>query len=222
MADLITSLIQAPIQSVSDSLGSAIIIPLIVCTLWSFGIHGTNVTDGIFVPILTALAAENMELSAQGTTSGLHIVNGPFFYAFVWIGGAGTTLGLIIAMLIAGKRSRNRYGAITTLSIGPGIFNINEPVIFGVPIVLNPVMVIPFILVPVTLSTNSYFAISIELVSPVVVQSIPWTTPPILSGFLATGSLSGAILGLFNLILSAILYTPFVLTSLKTEEKTVK
>lgn len=218
LADLITSLIQAPIQSVSDSLGSAIFIPLIICVLWSLGLHGSNVTDGIFSPILTALAAENMQLASQGATSGYHIVNGPFFYSFVWMGGAGTTLGLLIAMLIAGKKSRERYGAITSISIGPGIFNINEPVIFGLPIVLNPIMAIPFIFVPIILSVISYFAIASGIVHPVIVQSVPWTTPAILSGFLANGHISGALLGAFNLILSVVLYIPFVLMSIKAEE----
>lgn len=222
LSDLIVRLIQTPIQSISDSLGSAIFIPLIICLLWSLGIHGTNVTDGIFVPVLTSLAAVNMQLAAEGATEGFHIVNLPFFYSFVWLGGAGTTLSLVIAMIIASKKSRKRYGAITSLSIAPGIFNINEPVIFGVPIVLNPILMIPFIFIPIVLSVISYLAISIGLVSPVIVQSVPWTTPPILSGFLATGDLSGALLSGFNLILAVILYIPFVIASIKIEEKKIE
>ena len=219
LSDLIVRLIQTPIQSVSDSLASAIFIPLIICVLWSFGLHGTNVTDGIFVPVLTSLAAVNMELSAKGATEGFHIVNLPFFYSFVWLGGAGATIALVIAMIIAGKKSRERYGAITSLSLAPGIFNINEPVIFGVPIVLNPILMIPFIFIPIVLSVVAYTAINIGLVSPVIVQSIPWTTPPVLSGFLATGDLSGALLSGFNLILAIVLYMPFVIASIKIEEK---
>lgn len=218
LADLITKTIQTPIQSVTDSLASAIIIPLIVCILWSLGIHGTNVTDGITVPIFTALAAHNMQLATEGATTGYSVINGPFFYSFVWLGGAGATLGLVIAMLVAGKKARDRNKAIISLSLAPGIFNINEPVIFGLPIVLNPIMMIPFIVVPIVLSVVSYIAISSGLVNPVIVQTVPWTTPPILSGFLATGHWTGAALGAFNLLLSIIMYIPFVKMSIKIEE----
>ena len=103
--------------------------------------------------------------------------------------------------------------------MAPGLFNINEPVIFGVPIILNPVLMIPFICIPVILSVISYFAIYIGLVSPVIVQSVPWTTPPILYAFLATGDISGALLAAFNLVLSVVLYIPFVIASIKMEEK---
>ncbi|ENY99793.1 PTS system, lactose/cellobiose family IIC component [Clostridium thermobutyricum] len=219
LPDLITKVIQAPIQSVTDSLATAIFYPLLVCGLWALGLHGTNVTDGIAVPIFTSLSAHNMQLAEQGATTGYNVINGPFFYSFVWLGGAGATLGLLLAILIAGKRARKRYGAITSLSLPPGVFNINEPVIFGLPVVLNPIIAIPFIIIPVVLSVISYFAISSGLVHPVIVQSIPWTTPPIMSGFLATGHLSGAILSGVNLILATVLYLPFINLSIRLEEK---
>ncbi|MGL4449654.1 MAG: PTS sugar transporter subunit IIC [Sarcina sp.] len=219
LPDLITKVIQAPIQSVTDSIGTAIFYPFVVCALWVLGLHGMNVTDGITLPIFTSLSAENMQLAEQGATSGYNVITGPFFSAFVWLGGAGATLGILIAILIAGKKSRERYGAITSLSLPPGIFNINEPVIFGLPVVLNPIIAIPFILVPIILSVISYLALSTGLVNPVIVQSIPWTTPPILSGFLATGSISGAILSGFNLILATIIYLPFIKLSIRMEEK---
>ena len=219
LPDLIAKIIQSPIQSVSDSIGTAIIYPLIVCGLWALGLHGSNITDGIVTPIFTSLSAENMELAAQGATAGYNVINGPFFFSYVWLGGAGCTLGLLLAILISGRKSRERYGAITSLAIPPGVFNINEPVIFGLPIVLNPILMIPFILIPMILSVISYLVVSSGLVAPVIVQMIPWTTPPIISGFLATGSISGAILSGVNLIISIILYLPFIKLSITMEEK---
>lgn len=117
-------------------------------------------------------------------------------------------LGLLIAILIVGKRNKP-YKIITNLSLAPGIFNINEPVMFGLPIVLNPIMFIPFILVPMVLVTVSYIATVVGLV-PAATFMPPWVTPPIIGGFLATKSIAGGILAAVNLLISVVIYMPFV------------
>jgi PTS system cellobiose-specific IIC component len=107
---------------------------------------------------------------------------------------------------------------MVALGMPPGIFNINEPITFGMPIVLNPIWVIPFILTPIVLVTVAYIAVSTHLVHPVI-ASVPWTTPPIIGGFLATSHWSGAALAVVNLAISFIIYLPFVIISNKADEK---
>lgn len=136
------------------------------------------------------------------------IVNKPFFDSFVNLGGTGATLGLLLAIYLVGRRNKP-YMVVTNLSIAPGIFNINEPTMFGLPIVLNPIMFIPFILTPMVLVSVAYFATSTGLVPAATVMP-PWVTPPIIGGVLATKSISGGILAAVNLLLSVLIYLPFV------------
>ncbi|MGL5712884.1 MAG: PTS sugar transporter subunit IIC [Paraclostridium sp.] len=219
VSDIITTYIQQPVENVMNSLVGAIIVPLNNSVFWTLGVHGSQAMSLVTNPILSVLSAENMMLAQQGAVEGYNIVTGSFFLAFVWHGGSGATLGLIIAILMCGKKYKSEYKDMLNASIWPGLFNINETVIFATPIVLNPVFAIPFILVPIVNSIVAYVAISIGLVSPCIVQAIPWITPPILSGFLATGSLSGALLSGLTLVLSTLMYMPFVIMSISNRFK---
>lgn len=216
ITDIITKYIQIPFENIMNSVFGAIIVPLNNSIFWTLGIHGSQAINLVTNPILSVLSAENMMLAQQGATQGYNIVTGSFFLAFVWHGGSGATLGLLIAIIICGKRYRKNHKEMLNNSLWPGLFNINETVIFSAPVVLNPIFAIPFIMVPLINALVSYFAISLGLVSPCIVQSIPWVTPPIISGFLATGSLSGAILSGVTLIISVIGYMPFVILNKST------
>src|SRR6185312_15521658 len=132
-----------------------------------------------------------------------YIVTKPFFDAFMYLGGTGATFGLIIAVFIAGRRLKH-YRNISGLGTAPGLFNINEPILFGFPIVLNPMLLIPFILTPVVLVIFSYTMIATGIV-PKTINLIPWTTPPVIGGFLATGSWRGALLSAVNLVISIVI-----------------
>lgn len=211
--------IQAPLTGLADTLGSAIAVAFLVHFLWFFGLHGTNILG----PVLNAvyLPAINDNIAALKAGKMIpHIVTMPFFDAFIYLGGAGTTIGLIIAIYLASRRKKKRTELqnIANLAIAPGIFNINEPMIFGMPLVLNPVFFIPFILTPVILTIISYFAIALGIV-PRTIAMMPWTTPPIIGGFLVTGSIRGALLALLNLVISIVIYIPFVLVADKIEQK---
>lgn len=219
ITEVIAKIVQAPLQGLTNSLGAAILIPFGNSLFWTLGLHGSQIMSPITSPLLTALSAENMALAAAGATTGYNTITSPFFFAYAWHGGSGATLGLLLAMVVAGKKSRERNKAITSLAMGPSVFNINEPVIFGVPIVLNPIYAIPFILAPVINSVIAYFAIEVGLVAPTIVQSVPWVTPPIIYGFLATGHWTGAALSAFTFVLSIVIYLPFVKASLIMEEK---
>lgn len=204
---LMTRLIQ-PLLTAVDSLGAALGIVALNQILWFFGLHGSNILEGFIQPISLQLVSENLTAYEAGAAALPHIVTKPFLDAFVHLGGSGATLGLVIAILLVSRSKATR--TMGKLSIAPGIFNINEPAIFGMPIVLNLVYLIPFFLVPLILVCTSYFATSLGLVSRTVAQ-IPWATPPILSGWLVTGGdWRAIILQIVNIVISVVAYMPFV------------
>jgi PTS system cellobiose-specific IIC component len=145
------------------------------------------------------------------------IVTKPFNVLFGGLGGFGCTLGLIAAILLFSKREDER--AIAKLALPAGIFEINEPVIFGLPIVMNPVYMIPFILAPVLGSTIGYLATKIGIM-PITYIDVPWVTPPFINAFLATGGSFTAVLVQFVAFAAIVmLYAPFVRISNKVAEK---
>lgn len=212
--ELIFSAIQKPLQGLGNTLPAAIIIALLNHILWFFGLHGTNIIGSVIEPIYLPLIENNLKLFQNGMSAFdvPNIVTKPFLDSFVFMGGSGTTIALLIAIFIVIRNEKKHpYREVAKLSAPAGMFNINEPVIFGLPIVLNPVMLIPFVLVPVTLTIISYVALATGIV-PRTVVILPWTTPPILSGYLVTGgSWRGIALQVVNLTVAVLLYIPFVI-----------
>ena len=213
---VITKFVSAPIANVGQSFGAALFLPLFAQVLWFFGIHGSNIID----PVMQAVFVPAVDANAAALAAGLpatNIVTKSFFDAFVNMGGSGATIALIAAILIASKRKDYRMTA--GMSVAPGLFNINESVTYGLPIVLNPLMFIPFILVPLILTTVAYVATFVGLV-PETSVIIPWVTPPVLSGFLATGgSFMGALLSGVNFLIAFFIYLPFVIAANKGIER---
>lgn len=214
----LNSVLVKPLTDAADSLGFAVAIAFFVHLFWAMGLHGPNILGGITTPLLTSLGNQNIDLYAKGVTDldKYAVLAGPFLDAFVYMGGSGTTIGLIIAMFIVNRR---RHKQMIALGTPPGLFNINEPIIFGLPIVLNPVWLVPFILTPIVLTVISYLAVASHIVYPVV-TTIPWVTPPIIGGYLATGGhWSGAALAAINVVISIIIYLPFVVVAERIEVK---
>ncbi|WP_066187173.1 MULTISPECIES: PTS sugar transporter subunit IIC [Gracilibacillus] len=215
--EIIFFVIQQPIQGLGDSLPAAIIVSMLTHILWFFGLHGTNIIGAITEPVYISLVEENLRLFRMGMSAYEvpNIVTKPFLDTFVFMGGAGTTIALLAAVfLVIQSRKKHPYREVAKLAAPGSLFNINEPVIFGLPIVLNPIMLIPFVLVPVVLTIISYTALYIGLV-PRTVAFLPWTTPPIISGYLVTGgSWRGIALQLVNLLVAIIIYIPFLLAAL--------
>lgn len=208
--------IQAPAAKVGDTLGGAVTIAFFNHLFWFFGLHGSNILDPIMRSVFMPLATANADLLMQGQAA-QHIVTKAFFDAFVFMGGSGTTIGLLAAIFVASKKKS--FKTTAGIASAPALFNINEPVVYGLPIVLNPLFVIPFIFGPVLITTISYLATASGLV-PMTSVLIPWTTPPILGGFLATnGSLAGAALSAVNLVIAFVIYLPFVKLADKFEKK---
>ena len=189
-----------PLVFVQDSYPAALLEIVLMMLLWSVGIHGMNVVTAIALPFWLSTLATN------ATANGHGIVTEPFFHIFAHLGGSGATWPLVIYML----RSRSaQLRTVGKVALGPAIFNINEPVTFGVPMALNPLMMIPFVLVPVIIVTINYIVFAAGLVHvPVVLQ--PFTVPIGVSGFVATGGdIKGSLLQFFDLAVSALLYYPF-------------
>jgi PTS system cellobiose-specific IIC component len=188
--------------------------------LWFFGLHGMNMLAPFLDSVYGVLQLENIELFTQGITTladGLNPWVRLSWDIYVMPGGSGATLGLLIAILFSSKVKHHKE--IAQLGTPAGIFQINEPVTFGIPLVLNPLFFIPFTIIPVILTLIGYFATVSGFAGPVV-NTVPWTTPPILSAFLATnGSLGATLVSLVNLVIAIVLYWPFVLIANKMENK---
>ena len=209
LVEMIYKVLQTPLQGLSDTPGGVFVIALCVPFLWFFGVHGANVISGIVTPILQANTADNAKLQIAGTLDlahGAHIFTQQFFDNFINMAGSGETLGLVICMLIFAKSSQ--FKQLSRLAIAPNLFNINEPILFGIPIVMNPMMAIPFVITPVCTAMLLYAAIASGLLAPMGGVMPPWTLPAVLSGFLI-GGVPYALAQLVFLALGAVIYFPF-------------
>ncbi|MBE6088501.1 MAG: PTS sugar transporter subunit IIC [Clostridium beijerinckii] len=195
-----------PLVTEGNSLPGILVPILLITLLWGCGIHGDSVVGTVARPIWLAMLDANVAAQAAGQPIP-NIAPEPFFQWFVWIGGSGATIGLVILML----GSKSRYlKDIARASLIPGICNINEPVIFGAPIMLNPLLIIPFILGPLICGCVSYFAMTLNLVSKPVILA-PWTLPAPIGAYLATGGdWRAIILVLINIAIVTALYFPFL------------
>lgn len=208
--EAIYKVVQTPIQGLSDSFGGAIMICMLISLFWWCGIHGAAIISGIVGPILMTNGLANQAIVTAGgklvAGENAAIVTNQFLDQFITVGGSGLTLGLVITMLYFSKSQQ--YKELGKLAIVPGLFNINEPIIFGFPIVFNPIMAIPFILAPVLSAIMVYTSISIGLVDPFTAISVPWTTPIVLSGFII-GGYKAALLQVAVLAMTIVVYFPF-------------
>lgn len=202
----IYEVLATPVRSFGTSYFGALLTSITITLLWSVGINSGSMVNGIMRPIWAENQQDNLSAVSQGLTPP-HIVTEQFF-DLIWMGGAGATLSLIIAVLIFARSQHIKK--VGKLAAGSSIFNINEPVLFGLPIIMNPIMLIPFNLVPLVLVTTQYLAMSIGLVSTTTGAFIPWTLPAVFSGFIVTANISGALIQLFNLFIGAMIYLPFL------------
>lgn len=198
------AIVQYPLMKLGSSIWAIVIFIFAEMLMWSFGIHGSSVVGAVTTAFLTALTAENAAAVAAGQLPS-NIINTQFLANFVRLGGAGATLGLVILMFFAKSK---QYRSLGRLAIGPIAFQINEPVIFGFPLVLNPMMMIPFIVGPILIAITCYIAFSVGLVPVINGANIPWTTPPLVSGWLLCG-FRGFLLQLFCLGETMIVWYPF-------------
>lgn len=205
--NFIYTLLQAPLKHVGNSLGSVFLYILIASILWCFGINGPSVVNSVWSPIFFVLSQDNLKAFQTGHSLP-HIYTEQFIEDFATYGGGGSVLSLIIVMVFVCKSKRIKE--LGKLTIIPSIFGIGEPLIYGLPIVLNPIIAIPFVITPVVNVLLSGLAFSIHLVPYTNGVMLPWTTPPIISGWLTTGSWRGAALQIVEIIIGIMIYLPFI------------
>lgn len=207
--NIVSDLLVGPLNALGSSMFGAIIAVLLVQLLWSLGLHGAAIVGGVMDPIWLSLMDQNRAVFQADPTGELpNVITKQFFDLWIYAGGSGATLALVVLMILRARSEQMKN--IGRLSVGPGLFNINEPVTFGMPIVMNPLLIIPFILAPIALVIVSYLAMSLGWVARPSGVAVPWTTPPIISGYLATGGkISGSVLQLVNFVISLLIYYPF-------------
>jgi len=184
-------------QAFASELPGLLVLSVLHQLLWFVGIHGTNVLENVF-SVLFYSAGDGRQVLGMSKT---------LFDLYVHVGGSGSTLGLLLVILI--RHRSGDSGRVARYALIPSLFNINELVIFGLPIVFNPVYLVPFVLAPLLQIVVSYLCIRYGLVALDVV-AVPWITPPPLAGMINSASWHGAALQLCNLLMSAAVYSPFV------------
>ncbi|MGE8203729.1 PTS sugar transporter subunit IIC [Heyndrickxia sp. NPDC080065] len=213
--EFIYAVLQTPLKHLGTNIVSLVILCIVSNLLWVFGIHGPNTVAAIREAMFAEANVENLNyVAAHGSAWGApNPVTWAINDAFANYGGSGMTLGLLIAIFMVSRRKD--YREIGKLSIAPGLFNINEPVIFGLPVVLNPILILPFIIVPAVNVIIGYLAIITGLIPPIA-YAVPWTTPGPLIAFLGTGgNWVALIMGFICLAVSTIIYLPFVIAANK-------
>lgn len=216
--DIVYTIVQQPLEGIIQGLPGLLVLMLIAQIFWVIGIHGNQMVKPIREPLLLGAIAVNTEAFNAGKELP-NIITMPFWDMYMSIGGSGVTISLLIAIFIVTKRKD--YLQIAKLSAAPGLFNINEPLIFGLPIMLNPILAIPFIITPLVTGTIGYFATAIGFAGKAVVM-VPWPTPPIINAYIATaGSVGAVITQLICIVVAVLIYLPFVKVAdkmVKTEE----
>ncbi|BCS30979.1 permease IIC component [Luteitalea sp. TBR-22] len=195
----------SPLVFALNTLPGILVYACLVSLLWSVGIHGDNALDAIVAPIFLQYLAENVAAVQAGQPLPYVTANG-FFTTFVNVGGTGATLALAIILAFSRDEAFRRVGRV---SLPTQVFQINEPIFFGLPIVLNPVFMVPYVISALVLTTGSYLLMAWGLVQRPFIN-VPWTTPPIIGHYLVTGGdWRAAVWGVVSLLIAVGIYYPF-------------
>jgi PTS system cellobiose-specific IIC component len=194
----------APLADLGDTATALLVITFIEVLLWTVGIHGPALLAPVITPLYLHLVFANFDAFTRHQPIP-HIVTVSTFL-FVFPGGVGATLGLV-ALLARSRIPRLRRVALTVLV--PSIFNINEPLLFSLPIIFNPILAIPFIVAPMVLAVITYVALAAHWVAPTIVW-VPSTMPTVLAVVLATYDWRAFVLVCVNIVVATLIYVPFV------------
>ncbi|WP_270492619.1 PTS sugar transporter subunit IIC [Enterococcus thailandicus] len=213
---LIELAIQTPLKAFVLSVPGILFLQFFSDFLWVFGMHGSSILAPIRQAPLLQSIQENMDAFSAGKEIP-NIITEPFTNAFGLIGGGGCILPLVIAILWVSKRQEQRQ--IAKFGLTTCLFNITEPVMFGLPVVMNPIYMIPCALIPSINLVIAYVATSVGLIEKTV-AAVPWITPPVIQSFIATGGdVKAAILTVLLIILDVFLFVPFVLAANKARQE---
>lgn len=208
MAQFIYSVISMPLEHLSSSMWSMVFIVFIQMILWFFGLHGSLVVQSFITALYLPMDTANMDALAAGVTNSElpNILGKTFYSCFAGISGAGGTLSLVILMFIMSKSKKNK--ALANLAIVPGCFTINEPIVFGYPLILNPIMAIPFITVPLIQVIVAYASIAVGICPRLSGVQVPFGMPVVVGGFIA-GGWKIAVLQVVLVLIGIAIYYPF-------------
>ena len=213
--DFVFQIVQAPLTSLGKGIIPTIIAIFAIQLLWFFGLHEQIIVNSVLDPIWNTLSLENIDAYRAGEMLP-NIVTKQFMESFtVSLGGTGMTLVVLIIILTMMKSKQLR--GVGKLAAPAGIFNVNEPCIFGLPIVLNPTIAIPWILAPMVSTLVAYLAMATGIIPLTTGVSVPWTVPVFISGILATNSIRGGLLQLVQMAIVGVIWFPF----LKTWDKSI-
>lgn len=208
-SDFVYSFIATPLEGLSSNVGSLLVIVFMQMLLWFFGIHGSMVVGGFVTALYLPMDIVNMDALASGAANSElpNVLGATFYNIFSGIGGAGGTLSLVIVILLFSKSKQSK--AVASLSSVPSLFTINEPIIFGFPLILNPIMAIPFITVPLIQTLIAFLGISSGLFPRLNGVQVPFGTPILLNGFIA-GGWRIALLQIICIAVGCLIYYPFI------------
>lgn len=208
MHDVIYHLVQAPLVHLGSGIVPTLIAVFAIQLLWFFGLHGQIIINSVMDPIWNTLAIENLDAYTK-TGEVPHVISKPFMEIYtVGMGGTGMTLAVVVSILLFMKSKQMKQ--VAKLGFAPGLFNVNEPIIFGLPIVMNPLIIVPWILSPMIVTLVSYFAMSTGIVPPPTGVTVPWTVPIFINGIMATNSFTGGLLQLVNFFIVLAIWFPFL------------
>lgn len=210
--EIIETIISTPLHYAMESPLGLFVVQLATQVFWFFGLHGQNIVSSVTSPPMLAAIQQNIEAFSAGNPVP-NIVTNPWIGMYTLLGGTGAILPLLIAIFIGSKRKD--YKDVAKIGLLPSIFNISEPIMFGLPVVANAYLVVPFILVPLINLAIAYPLTAIGAVAKSVVIP-PWTLPPIITAWVTTaGDLPATLLSLALFVLDIFLYLPFVIASNK-------
>ena len=206
--DFVYTVIQTPLVALGGGLPATIVAVLLIQLLWFFGLHGQIIINSVLDPVWNTLSLQNLDALQAGKELANKITKQFIDTYTVGIGGTGMTLAVVAAMLFVMKSKQLRE--IGKIAAPAGIFNVNEPVIFGLPIVMNPMIFIPWLLAPVVVVIFTYFMMATGIVPLTTGISVPWTMPIFFGGMLATNSIMGGILQIINFFIVFFIWVPFL------------
>ncbi len=207
--DIIFQVLQKPFTSLVSSAGGIVVIYFFYMLLWGLGIHSASIFSAIVNPVYIANITSNAAIFAGTEKGDLAVMTKPFLNGMAFMGGAGNMLALVVAVFLVSKRKD--YRQICKIGLVPALFNISEPIMFGLPVVMNPILIIPMILTTlISLGLGALATVSGLMAYTSVI--VPWVTPPVLLTFFATsGDVMSAIVALVIFVIAVLTYIPFVI-----------
>lgn len=216
---IISTFVSEPLKGIMNAGPWAVVLIYTLANLlFCLGIHQSTISGVLAEPILTILIVDNMATFASGQPIPAdHYMNMQIINSFALIGGSGCTLMLLLDTLVFSKSKTSR--TVAKMAIVPGLFNINEPVIYGYPIVYNLPLIIPFVIVPDLFIAATYGLTCAGIIDPCIAQ-VPWTTLPVISALLATGmDWRAAVWQIIEIALGMVIYLPFMRISERAQAK---